>query len=83
MLSPEPVDSVRSTGVNCSPYYTRLMKRIAEPIVIVGLLACAAGILWHGYFGVLLIVIGFGVIALGRALVRVARSRQINGKPPT
>ena len=54
------------------------MNRVAEAVVIVGVLTFVAGALWPGYFGVLLMVVGLGIIVLGRAWLKVVRSREPN-----
>lgn len=59
------------------------MNWVAEAVVIVGVLTFVAGALWRGYVGALIMVIGLGIIALGRAWLKVVRSRESNGKTPT
>ena len=58
------------------------MNWVAEAVAIVGVLTFIAGALWRGYFGVLLMVIGLGMIALGYAWLKVVRARGSDGKTP-
>jgi hypothetical protein len=65
------------------------MKRIGEAVMILGALLGVSGAAWLRYVavtarsfgtGVLVIVLGFGTIALGGALVRLSRSQRYNAE---
>ena len=68
------------------------LKRAGEVVMIIGALVSAGGGLWlknfvlsARAFGVCLsvIVIGFGIMALGGGLLKLARSRKSNGDTAT